>query len=265
MLTDAQITARKGRLTASRGAALMTADAVKIMQLYREMIGEAEPEDLSRVWAVRLGEATEQLNLDWYAMKSGSPVSRRGEFAIHPDHDWAGCTLDAWDETLRCPIESKHVGGREPLETVIERYQPQCQWLMECTRAAQCAISVIIGASPPVVEYIDRDVEYAREMVARGEQFMDCVRARRVPVALPAVAAPVIAEKIYDMTGHNSWSDSAGEWLATRPFADRCEQASKILKAMVPEDAKKCTGHGCQIRAIVQVACRYVRHDERRT
>jgi predicted phage-related endonuclease len=246
MLTDAQIAARKGRLTASRIACLMTSDARAIHQLYLEMTDQAEPEDLSRVWPVRLGEATEQLNLDWYEMK-GNPVSRRGEFATHPDHPWAGCTLDGWDDALLCPIECKHIGGREPLEVVIERYQPQMQWQMECTGAAQCAISVIIGASAPVVEYIDRDLEYAREMLTRGQQFMACVRDRRLPVALEPVAAPVDAARTYDMEGNNTWADQAAEWLATRPFADRCEQASKLLKAIVPADAKRCHGHGIYI------------------
>lgn len=246
MLTPAQHAARAGKLTASRIACLMTSDARAIHQLYLEMTDQAEPEDLSRIWPVRLGEATEQLNLDWYAMK-GNPVSRRGEFATHPDFDWAGCTLDGWDELQCCPVETKHVGGREPLEVVIERYQPQMQWQMECTRAAQCAISVIIGANAPVVEYIDRDVEYAAEMVRRGQQFMDCVKARRLPVALEPVAAPIDATKTYDMEGNNTWADQAAEWLATRPFADRCEQASKLLKAIVPDDAKKAFGHGIQI------------------
>jgi hypothetical protein len=77
-LTAEQIRARQGKLTASRVACLMHGDAAKIMQLYREMIGEGEPENLDHVWPVRLGSATEQLNLDWFEMKNG-PLSRRGE------------------------------------------------------------------------------------------------------------------------------------------------------------------------------------------
>jgi hypothetical protein len=56
MLTPEQIARRKGKLTASRVAVLMTGDAEKIIQLWEEMLGQREPEDLSGVWAVRLGE-----------------------------------------------------------------------------------------------------------------------------------------------------------------------------------------------------------------
>ena len=246
MLTPEQQALRKGRLTASRIGVLMTADSAGILKLYKELIGEEEPEDLSQVWAVQLGTATEPLNLSWYAMKV-NPVSRRGEVVVHPDYDWGACTLDAWDDVLGCCVEAKHCSGREPLPVIIERYQPQCQWLASCTRASQTAISIIIGVSAPIVEYIPFDPEYCAEMIRRGEQFMAAVKARRVPVALDPVAAPIIAEMTYDMASNNVWADSAAEWLATRPFADRCEAASKILKAAVPADAKKAHGCGVQI------------------
>lgn len=245
-LTPAQIAARTGKLTASRIACLMTGDAVAIMRLYREMIGEEVSEDLSHVWPVRLGEVTEQLQLDWYEMQ-GAPVLRRGEVIVHARHTWAAATLDGWDGVLRCPIECKHVGGREPLEVIVERYQPQMQWQMECTGATQCALSVIMGANAPIVEYIERDAEYAAEMVRRGAQFIDCVKARRDPVALPPVAAPVDASKVYDMTGHNQWADAAVRWLENIAPAGVAKDAEKILKSLVPADAKKCTGYDVQI------------------
>lgn len=246
MLNAAQLAARAGKLTASRVACLMKGDAEAIMRLYRELIGEEIPEDLSHVWPVRLGEATEGLQLDWME-EQGGHVTRRGEVVTHPKYEWAAATLDGWHEGLECPVEVKHVGGREPLEVIIERYQPQMQWQMECTGASQCALSVIMGANPPIVEYIERDADYAAEMVRRGKQFMDCVTRRIEPVALPAVAAPIDASKVYDMQGNNSWAAHAVSWIESKPAADICKDAEKVLKALVPEDAKKCHGHNIQI------------------
>lgn len=246
MLSPAQIEIRKGKLTASRMSPLMTGDAPAILQLYREMIGEADEQDLSQVWAVQLGAATEQLNLDWYELRK-NPLSRRGEVVIHSRYDWAACTLDAWDDTLGCPIEAKHVGGREDLSIVIDRYQPQCQWLMEITTANQCGLSIIIAASPPIVEYIERDGEYAAEMIHRGAQFMDCVARRIVPVHLAPIAAPVIASKTYEMSGDNRWANAAATWLMTKVAAREHAEAEKELKEIVPPDAKKCTGYGVVI------------------
>lgn len=246
MLTKTQLETRRGKLTASRVACLITGDADKIMRLWREMIGDEIEEDLSDVWAVQLGSATEALNLDWYE-RTGNHVSRRGEVVQHSVFEWAACTLDGWDAVLHCPIECKHVGGREPLEVVIDRYQPQMQWQMECTQAPQCALSVIVGANKPVIEYIDFAPFYVTEMIKRGAQFMDFVRRREPPIALAPIAPPVDPDKVVDMTGNNHWADSAAEWIETKPAAHRAKEAETILKSLVPADAKKCHGHGVQI------------------
>lgn len=249
MLTAAQREARAGKLTASRVACLMRGDAEAVMRLYREMIGEEQEEDLSDVWAVQLGACTEQLQLDWYERK-GNPVSRRGEvvtWPINTREPWAACTLDGWDDVLGCPIECKHVGGREPLEVVIERYQPQMHWQMICTGADKCALSVIRGADEPVVEYIEIDIDYRFELIRRAEQFMDFVRRCIPPVILPPAPSPIDATKVYDFNGNNKWAADASDWLDTKGAAGVCKDAEKSLKAMVPADAKKCFGHGVQI------------------
>ena len=247
MLTPAQIEARRGKLTASRVAVLMNGDAEGILRLYREMIGEEQEENLDDVWPVQLGIVTEELNLRWYERNSGSPVTRRGEVVVHPKYPWAACTLDGYDIALNCPIETKHVGGRKPLEVIIERYSAQMSWQMACTESKQCALSVIMGANAPIVEYIDRDDAYIAEMLSRGQQFMGFVEARIPPVVLPPVPAPIVASKEYDMTGQNRWAANAVAWLETRDAAKRCKDSELILKALVPDDAKKCHGHGVRI------------------
>jgi predicted phage-related endonuclease len=225
----------------------MTGDKEKIMRLYREMIGEEVEEDLSNVWPVQLGSATEQLNLDWYEKKVGYLLTRRGEVVVHPHFDWAAATLDGYDPVIKAVVETKHVGGREPMETIIDRYQPQMQWQMFVTFNPQCAISVIMGANEPIVEYIDRDDAYIAEMVKRGEQFMLCVALRRPPVDLGPVPPPADATKIIDMAGNNYWAADAADWLETQDAAVKNKDREKALKAMVPADAKKCFGYGVRI------------------
>src|SRR5262245_34372262 len=106
MLSSQQIADRAGKLTASRVACLVGREGEtpeqrakrerQIDQLYREMIGEAEPEDLSHVWPVQLGLVTEQLQLDWFERKNQTPVTKRGWVVVHPKCEWAAATLDGW-------------------------------------------------------------------------------------------------------------------------------------------------------------------------
>lgn len=251
MLTPTQQKAREGKITASAVACLMTGDEEKILNLWCELVGDPEykPVDLSGVWPVQLGSFTEPLNLDWYERKRGREVSRRGEVITHKQIPWAACTLDGWDAELSAPIECKHVGGREALATIIERYQPQVQWQMIVTGAKICLLSVIEGANEPVIEEIPFDEDYATELMTRAKAFMRCVETLTPPVdlKLAPVAAPVKAEKAYDMQSNNAWASSAFAWLETKDAAKKAKDSEKALKELVPADAKRCFGHGIEI------------------
>ena len=249
MLSPSQVAARDGKLTASCVACLMNGDEQKIMNLWRELVGDPEfvPDDLSDIWAVRLGECTEQLSLDWFERKY-STASCRGQVVVMKDHEWAAATLDGWSEQHECPVECKHVCGREPLETIIDRYQPQMHWQMMVTGAKQCALSVIMGASEPTVDFIQFDDDYAAELMRRAEAFMQCVWSLTPPIALAPIAAPVKPEKTYDMAGNNQWGSDAVTWLTTRQQAKDFAAAEKTLKALVPGDAIRCHGAGIEIR-----------------
>lgn len=243
-----QRAARRGKMTASRVAVLMTADAEGIMRLYQEMIGELLEEDLSNVWAVQLGAATESLNLDWYAKKFRHAVTRRGEVWTNDVLDWMAATLDGWDADDRHPIECKHVGGFEPLEVLVDRYQPQCQWQMLVTGALQCALSVIMGAREPIVEFIKADPDYQQEMLDRADYFMMCVALRQPPVKIAEpVEPPGEPDAVIDMRGNNAWTDYAMSFMENEDAADRYEEAKKGLKGLVPENAKRCFGAGIRV------------------
>jgi len=246
MLSPDQIRQRDGKLTANRVACLMTGDPEKLMNLWRELVGDPSfvDEDLSDIWAVQLGSHTESLNLDWYEKRTGKPLSRRGDVVLREHHEWAAATLDGWDDDLSAPVECKHVGGFEKTNAILERYAPQAHWQMLVTGAKQCVFSIIEGAREPVIEIVTLDQDYANQLWMRALQFMECVRDLTPPVALAPIAAPVKAEKIYDMTGNNEWASNAVTWITTRQAYKDNEAATKALKSIIPADAIKCVGHG---------------------
>lgn len=246
MLNAEQVRARDGKLTASRVACLMTGDQDKILNLWRELVGDPAfaPEDLSGVWAIQLGSCTEALNLDWYSRRTGRALTRQGEVVLHPDFGWAACTLDAFDAQMGAPVEAKHVGGFEKHEAIIARYMPQLHWQMLCTCTERCMLSVIEGAREPIIDEIAFDGAYASELWDRAWKFMQCVWNLTSPVELAPVTAPLKADKTYDLTGNNHWAAEAATWITTRQAAKDNAAADKALKALVPADAAKCTGHG---------------------
>jgi len=81
-LTKKQKVEREGKLTASRVGILMGGSSEKILRLWSQMIGQIEEDDLSNVWPVQLGGATESLNLNWYERTTGHKLTRRGEVVV---------------------------------------------------------------------------------------------------------------------------------------------------------------------------------------
>lgn len=246
-LTPAQILARQGKLTASRVAPLMTGDKAKIMAVWRELCGDPtyEEEDLSEIWAVRLGSTTEELNLDWYCKIKNKTISRRGEVVIHPQYDWAACTLDGFDESIPGPVECKHCSGFEKFDVVLARYQPQIHWQMEVTQTKQCAFSVIEGGRQPRVETIDYNKDYADELMARALRLMEHVWNMTPPVEQEAVELKRVSRLVeYNLTGNNQWAAAADDYLKHQKSAEDFKNAVETLKGIVPNDALSATGHG---------------------
>ena len=252
-LSPEQKIAREGKLTASAIGALVSGDKQRILNLWREMIGDPGyvDEDLSGVWPVQLGAATEALNLDWYSRKTGNSIVDRGRVVTHRDYNWAAATLDGYDPVLACPIECKHVGGWEKTETVIQRYMPQMHWQMECTGTIKCAISIIQGAAEPYIEYVNYDKAYADELMSRAHKFMQHVWNMTEPVIIEQ-AAPVYMPhdqlREINAIGDNKYASLASQWLANKKPAKDFEEAVDGLKEKLPYDAKRIYGYGVQVK-----------------
>lgn len=246
-LTAEQEAIRKGKMTASRVGVLMSGNTPGIARLYQEMIGEIAPENLDDVWPVQLGQATEAVQLDWYERKNKRLLTHRGFVSVHPRFDWAAATIDGFDPDVPCPVECKHVGGWEPSEVIIDRYQPQGHWQAWCMGTKVWALSCIRGAAEPFVDYIDVDQGYLEEMVARADHFMMCVALHRPPVEMPKIHPPIDPDAVVDLSTNNYWCELANKWLNLRPAYKEYQEVNETLKSLVPDTAKRAWGAGIKI------------------
>ncbi len=263
MLTEAQLAARKGKITGSVVKTLCTGSETDINALWRRLVYDEPEEDLSGVWAVRLGEETERLNLEWYECKTGNTLTRHGEVVVYPPEPWAACTLDAFDEAIGGPIDAKHVGGFEKRQAIIERYWPQMTWQMVCTGTTTSRLSIIEGAREPVIETIDLDEDYATDLLSRARAFWSCVESKTPPFDLPPAPVAVLSEEMREIDldsfvtfdleestyqaneGAPNWAlPMAGalvQWGMWKPYLDRFEASKKEVKELLPRDVRKLT------------------------
>jgi hypothetical protein len=243
MLTPEQLKAREGKITGSQMNIIMSGNQDRILNLWRELVGDPryEPEDLSKVWPIRLGEATEALNLAWYELKYNHTLIRKGMVVVD---GWKAVTLDAWDAKDDIPVEAKCVNSRVSMDDVIARYAPQTHWQMIVTGAKKCALSVIIGGAEPIVEIIPYNADYADSLVARARVFLDHVENLIPPCEIPKIEPPPLPVKEYDMSHSLEWESAASGWVQSYGAAQIAKEQEQKLKSLVPEDARKCWGHG---------------------
>jgi hypothetical protein len=242
-LTPEQVAAREGKLTASRVGILMNGTAEAQTDLWREMIGDKEPDDLSDAFPVQLGSWTEELNLNWIEREMGVEITRRGESIVD---GWMSCTLDGIATPPGCPVDAKHVNSFGKIEDAAHKYRAQMHWQMSLTGTKTSWLSVIRGNFAPEVVVVDWDQEYWVELYERALAFMACVNDLTPPHIFEPVVPPV-AGKVVSMEGNNAWSDAAARWVKKKADAADFEKAAKQLKEATPDDATKAIGHGIEV------------------
>lgn len=245
---------------------IMSGDADRLIQLWREKRGEAEPEDLSGVLAVVMGSFTEPLNCAWFEKQTGYLVYDRGEVRQHPTHECMRCTLDgqvydAFSEPGDAPLgvfEAKHCGVRNTDAELFERFVPQLTHNCLCAGARFAFLSCFKGNGDWMMMEYALDDDYAGALIEAERAFWACVQSGEPPAPLPPPPAPKpVGVKEYDLTGSNAWASLCADYLDTILPAQRHELAKKGLKELVPADASKCFGHGVIVNRTKAGALRF--------
>lgn len=249
-LTDAQRALRDGKLTASFLPFLMSGNRPKITSKWLELLSDPGfvPEDFSHDWLVQCGSYMEPLIREWHARRTGSALTRVGEVVTHPTKPWFACTLDCWRARDNTVLDIKVVGHWRKLDEVLAWYTPQMIGQLRCVGATSAALLICHGGAEPEEYPVEWDPEYERQVWGRAEAFWRCVETLVPPYEMPPLLAPVVPEKVYDMTGSNSWASYADSWLTTRDAANVCREAEAGLKELTPADAVRAEGHGVVVK-----------------
>jgi len=253
MLTAEQHKLREHKFTASNAPLLMAGDEAELLRLWREMIGEIEPRDLSTEWPPMLGQYMEGFILDWHERKTGRALTERNQFIQHPFLPYVSCTLDAYrahDDTV---LDAKVCNSWQPLQDIINYYPPQCLVQRACRQSTYCALLVMHGSAEPRELAVTWDANYEKEMWARIASFMLCVETLTPPVPLPKHTPP---EQWRSINLENdvppNWGSEAIErlrqWEISKDQADLNARAADQIKKLIPEDVGKVTWQHVSVR-----------------
>ena len=214
-------------------------DEAALIRLWREKLGEIEPEDLSDVLIVQLGTVTEDLNRHWYERNTGRAVKDVQRHIQHPVNKWMAATLDGRVDPGGAVFEAKFMlpwsfseGG------AAEKHMPQLQHNMWVTAARTAVLSIITGGGKWVEMTIPADPLYQHLLLTAEKKFWRCVESGEPP-RLFGIEPPrrkVEATRTLDMSGSNAWAKFASLYRQTRTAALEHERAKTELKALVSED-----------------------------
>lgn len=248
-LSKAQLAKRRHSIGASDAGRIMSGEWA---QLWLEKTGRKEPDDLSGVLPVQLGSHTEAFNRFWWTRQTGIEVTDAGMECAHPDLPFLTCTLDGRVALAAglAVFEAKHVGGREPFDTVVARYMPQVHHQMHVTVMDWAVLSVLISNDRWEYREIPLDPFYLAELIEREKAFWQHVETDTPPPDMPAIAAPVPPELMrhVDMTGRNEWASFAAQWLESQGAAKQFAAAEKGIKALMEADVSRAFGHSIECK-----------------
>jgi predicted phage-related endonuclease len=265
-LTSEQKALRRDALGGSDANTIMGGDEKKLLRLWREKRGEAEPEDLSDILAVQMGSFTEPFNAAWFEKNTGYRVIGSGKLVKHATIAHMRATLDGEvvenfgtdDETELGVFEAKHCGTRSTDAEIFARYVPQLTHNCLCAGFERAFLSVFKGNGDWVMFEYELDDAYAERLIAAEAVFWDCVRTGKPPCSVEPEPTPKPVGVVeYSMQGNNEWASHCADYIETELAADRHELARKSLKALMPDDASKCFGYGLELRRDKRGAVRF--------
>src|SRR6201993_1638997 len=242
---------RRSFIGGSDARIIMGNDEAKLVRLWREKRGEADPEDLSGNLVVQLGTITEDLNRSWYERSTGHAVEDVQRRVRHPVHKWMGATLDGRVRQTGAVFEAKFMlPWNFSEEAAAEKHMAQLQHNMWVTNTRSAVLSIITGGGKWVEIAIHGDPLYQHLLLTAEKKFWRCVQSGEPPrlFGVEPPRARLQAVRVVDMSLSNSWAELAAIYRDTRRAYEQHEAAKLDLKKLVPEDAREASGHGLRAK-----------------
>ena len=248
-LRENEIRQRSSGIGGSDANIILSGNRDRIIDLWREKRGDAEPSDLSDRLPVALGCWTEPFNRLWYEKITGQCVASTGISITCSTYGWRRCTLDGFIVATASIWEAKHTSAFGKPEEILERYMPQLQHNMAVAKADRAILSVIFGNHKFEIFEVASDWLYQLDLLQAEEDFWNCVLAGKEPLPAPIPTAPKpIGTREVCLEGNNAWASAAVDWLVNRDAAKIHSTACGTIKGLVEDDVSRAFGHGIEAR-----------------
>lgn len=268
---------RKGFIGGSDAVRIMRGD---LYQLWLEKTGREESADLSDVFAVQLGIATEEWHVSQVAKELGSNVHEyqhtfqttyNNRKSMNHHVPFKG----TFDATIYSPedelwgIECKHTNERQTMAKQIEYYMPQLQFYLHLSdEINNLWFSCIFGNLRREMVQVKASSHWYLTMMPKIHEFWEYVRTDTAPpretepvdVSIDEVAINQMTAR--NMVGDNEFASYAHDYIETKSAHKQHEICKKKLKQMVSPTEREIYNDNLAIRRAANGSLRFVEQKE---
>ena len=212
--------------------------------LWLEKTGREEPDDLSGIFAVRLGSYTEEFHIQELEREFDVKIDRQFQSAVDIDGVPCRATMDGVYGAIG--VECKHTNSRTNMDQQLQRYMPQLQFYMMVTGINKIVFSCIFGNQERKHVTVDACEVYQHDLRVEVTKFWSYVKDDLEPdrgilhAIMPSMdAVPVNSMIAIDASTNNQFMADAEIFAVTKSKASMHEEAKKRLKNMMPSNCRE--------------------------
>ena len=230
--------------------------------LWLEKTGRKESEDLSDVFPVQLGVATEDFHLDWFEKVSGWKVTERGKkFSFNYKGIPLVATTDGWCEG-DIVVECKHTSSFRKMDEMLNTYLPQLHHYMFTSNTGSIAFSVIFGNQHDWCR-VEFNAEFWKICLDKAEEFWYWVdnniappETNRSDIDWSQVRVDDLV--IRDASQDNQFVSLAHEYVESKAHAAKFDAIKKELRSMIKDNEREVFCDVLSIKRSKNGSCRVV-------
>lgn len=230
--------------------------------------GRKEPDDLSDVFRVNLGVATEDFHIDWFSRHGGYPlVEKQKEYQQNIDGVPYKGQVDALMQTddsyvPNTILECKHTSSNRTIKDMLENYMPQLHLYMRLSNTHECFLSVIFGNEWGWCR-VNFDNDYWSKVHNAVIDFWEMVETQIEPpvngigvdkIDWSNIAIDGLVAR--DASQDNYFVDLAHNYVNTVDAAKDHEAAKKQLRSLIADNEREVYCDFLSIKRDKRGACR---------
>lgn len=206
--------------------------------------GRQDPDDLSDIFAVRLGTYTEEFHIQELEKELGVSIERQVRHERDIEYVPCRATLDGANNLVA--YECKHTNERTTMDKQLQRYMPQIQFYLMVSAYKRLVFSCIFGNSRREHVTVQADKMYQHEMLMQIIDFWSYVkddlepdRGELNPILPKIDAIPINSMIAIDGSKNNQFMADAEIFSMTKEKHTAHENAKKRLKEIMPANCRE--------------------------